>query len=322
MSWIKRNLVFVICAAVAVILLGLAGYYLYAQWSVNSENSAKLEESYSSLERIAKMQPNPGNDKVDNIAIAKDHRKQVRGAIERTANFFDPAPPIPPGTNVTAADFSGALRKTIDELTRNAATYSVTLQPKYDFSFAAQRPLVKFAAGSLEPLAAQLGDVKAICGVLFKAKINMLYNLRRTRVSEDDLKGPQSDYLETTATTNEMAVMVPYEVVFYGFSGELASVLSGFAENRHGFIVTTLNVEPGTPSSNPPPDMAGVPGAYNGEGGAVASRFYGGVPPSAIPGAAPAGLATAGRGGLPILLDEKQLKVTMGVVAVKLLPKK
>lgn len=319
MSWIKRNLFFVVGSGIAVILLAGAGYYLFAQWTVNNENSKKLEEYYADLNRISGLQPNPGNEKVDNISIAKEQRHQVRAVIARTAEFFKPVPAIPPGTNVSAADFSGALRKTIDELTRNAASASVTLQPKYDFSFAAQRPLVKFAPGSLEPLATQLGEVKAICDVLFKAKINMLYNLRRPRVSEDDLKGPQSDYLETTSTTNELAVLNPYEVTFYGFSGELAAVLSGFGDDRHGFIVTTLNVEPGTPSSNPAmtdPAMAGM----TGEGNTMLPGRFNPYGSPAQP--TPAPTATVGRGGLPVMVDERQLKITMGVTVVKLLPKK
>ncbi len=311
MSWIKRNLLFVISGAVAVALLFLAAYYLYAEWNLNSEKTTKLEESYTDLKRIADLQPNPGNEKVDNTAIAKANQALVRAQIARTANYFTPVPAIPPGTNVSAADFSAALRRTVDELTRNAAAASVTLQPKYDFSFAAQRPLVKFAGGSLEPLAAELGEVKAICDVLFKAKINTLFNLRRPRVSDDDLKGPQSDYLEITATTNDLAVLAPYEVTFFGFSGELAAVLAGFANDPHGFIVTTLNVEPGTPSSTP---SEGFASAGMTEAAMMAGRFGAMPPPGGIPGA-----TAAGRGGLP---DERQLKVTMGVTLVKLLPKK
>ena len=315
MSWIKRNLFFVIGGAVAVVLLGLVGYYLYAQWSVNSESTTKLEEAYTDLTRIATLQPNPGNDKVDNIAIAREHQGKVRAAIGQMAGFFSPVPPIPPGANVSSEAFAAALRRTVDELTRSASSASVTLQPKYDFSFAAQRPLVKFASGSLEPLAAELGEVKAICDVLFKAKINMLYNLRRPRVSDDDLKGPQSDYLEVTATTNDLAVLMPYELTFYGFSGELATVLAGFAGDPHGFIVTTLNVEPGTPGSNTSLDAAA--GGLISENAMMAARY--GTPP---PAAAPVATMSAGRGGLPVVLDERQLKITMGVTVVKLLPKK
>lgn len=314
MSWIKRNLFFVIGGTVAVLLLAAAGFYLYSEANVNTEYSTKLEAAYSELTRIANLQPNPGNEKVDNAAVAREHQGKVREVIARTSRLFTQIPAIPPGANVTSEAFAAALRRTVDELIRNAANASVTLQPKYDFSFAAQRPLVKFAAGSLEPLAAQLGDIKAICDVLFNAKINTLYNLRRPRVSDDDLKGPQSDYLSTTSVTNELAVLVPYEVTFYGFSDELAAVLAGFANEPHGFIVTTMNVEPGTPGSTST-DAAGM--TANDNAAIMAARF--GYAAAPTPAAAAPGAA---RGGLPVMLDQRQLKVTMGVTVVKLLPKK
>jgi hypothetical protein len=320
MSWIKRNLFFVIGSAVAVALLGLAGWYLYSEWNLNNESSSKLEAAYTELSRISTKQPNPGNEKTDNIKNARDATAKVREVIGRTHGFFKPVIPIPPGASVSSEAFAAALRRTVDELTHSAANSSVTLQPKYDFSFAAQRPLVKFA-GSLDPLAAELGEVKAICDVLFKAKVNTLYNLRRVRVSPDDLSGPQSDYLETAPVTNDLAVLVPYEVTFYGFSAEIASVLSGFANEPHGFIVTTINVEPGVPSSTPAdaPVMTMADAAYS----SPMSRYrYGNPAAYAPPPVAPVAPAATGMGGSPVMLDEKQLKVTMGVSVVKLLSKK
>ena len=321
MSWIKRNLFFVIGAAVAVVLLGLAGWYLYSEWNLNNENSSKLEAAYAELTRISSKPQNAGNEKTDNIKNAREYTAKVREVINKTHNYFKPIPPLPPGINVSSEAFAAALRRTVDELTRSAANSSVTLQPKYDFSFAAQRPLVKFAPGSLDPLAAELGEVKAVCDVLFKAKVNTLYNLRRVRVSPDDLSGPQSDYLETSPVTNDLAVLVPYEVTFYGFSAELAAVLAGFANEPHGFIVTTVNVEPGVPSSTPTdaPVVTMAEGAYP----SPMSRYrYGNPAAYAPPPVAPVATPATGMGGSPVMLDEKQLKVTMGVSVVKLLPKK
>jgi len=335
MSWIKRNLYFVAGAGVAVLLLGLAGWYLWSNYGLYQENKTKLEAANEELRHSSNLQPSPGNEKTDNIANAKKFQVGVRERIVQAHKFFVPIPSIPPGENVSARDYSGALRQTIDELTRAAGNASVALPPKYDFSFAAQKPQVRFAAGTLEPLAAQLGEVKAICDVLFKAKINNLYNLRRVRVSEYDIAATQSDYLETMAITNDLAVLVPYEATFFGFSGELAAVLSGFANDRHGFIVTTLNVEPGTPSSmSMEPGMMAPPLGY-GAGDRYNPNAYGERPvgayanpydryanPTAPPGAQP-GVAGAGRpGATQVMLDERQLKVTMGVLVVKLLPKK
>jgi hypothetical protein len=118
---------------------------------------------------------------------------------------------------------------TIDHLQREATNNSVILPPKYKFSFEAHLGRVQFAPGSLEPLAVQLGEVKAIASILNLARINALDGIRRARVSSDDNAGPPADYLDLKSTTNELAVITPYEVTFRSFTPELASVLAGLA---------------------------------------------------------------------------------------------
>jgi hypothetical protein len=235
---------------------------------------------------------------------------------------------------------------------RDATKASVTLPPKdstgqsYSFSFAAQSKSLAYAPGSLAPLAVQLADIKALCNVLVQAKVNSLDNIRRERVSDDDLKGPQTDYLTEKSVTNELAVLTPYEVSFRCFSSELASVLAGFAASPCGLLVKTINVESApaaaagteafapaataTPYAPPVRSPAAGPSAAEryaeryglrgrGAAGAGASERYGlrGPPvpaaqPAYVPPAAP-----ASRGGLPISLDERQLKVTLMLYAVK-----
>ena len=83
--------------------------------------------------------------------------------FSKQGNSFN-RPPIPNPANgvVTSEAFAAALRRTIDQLQHEADSASVTLPPQYGFSFEAERTLVKFAPGSLEPLAEQLGEVKTI----------------------------------------------------------------------------------------------------------------------------------------------------------------
>ena len=47
----------------------------------------------------------------------------------------------------------------------------VQLPPKFEFSFTAEKDRMTFAPAGLVPLAAQLGEVKAISEVLFAARI-------------------------------------------------------------------------------------------------------------------------------------------------------
>ncbi len=252
MDWIKRNLYFVIGSFVALALMGLAGYYLYSKWQLNNEVFGKLEEQYEKLRRLNQQKPHPGSPgKVDNVKAAKEQQQELRAFIQKARQYFPSCPPIPVAESgkLTSQEFSSALSRTIDAMQREATKASVALPPKdasgqtYSFSFAAQRERLAYAAGSLEPLAVQLGEVKAICSVLFQAKVNSLDELRREIVSEDDLKGPQTDYLLDKSVTNEQAVLSPYEATFRCFSSELAAVLAGFASSPCGLMVKSINVE-------------------------------------------------------------------------------
>lgn len=349
MPWIKRNLYFLAGGGIAIVLLGLSGYYCYSKWNLNNESQQQLDTAYHEWSRIISESPSPGNDKVDNIKLAQQQEEQVRDEISRLNKLFVPIPPIPnvPENQVTGLGFATELRRTVEQLTRRAQSASVTLPPKYDFSFEAQRTLVRFAPGSLGPLSIQLGDIKDICDVLFKAKINSLDSVQRESVSTDDQQsGNQADYLppDITSVTNELAVLRPYQVTFHCFSGELGDVMSGLANENHGIIIKVINVEPGNAAgTNMIYGEEGIPNSYPTyrrgtyfrqmrpmnspedvyRRNAMENQYrqnpnpYPGMqPPGAYPG-------TPGvRGGLPTVLDESQLKVTLLLDIAKLLPKK
>jgi hypothetical protein len=348
MDWIKRNLYFLVGSLVAVALMGLAGWYLYSKWQLNNDILGGLDEQYAKLKRLYEQNPHPGSGKIDNIKIAKDQQQELRDYIRKTQPYFQlcPAIPQPESGKLTSQEFSSALSRTIDQMQRDAARASVVLPPSdsknnsYSFSFAAQKESLAYLPGSLGPLSAQLGEVKAICAVLFAAKVNSLDNLRRERVSDDDLKGPQTDYLSDKSVTNELAVLSPYELSFRCFSSELAAVLAGFASSPCGMIIVkAINVEsaPAVAASNepapppmayanpPPPRAAPTPrpednfaARYGMRGGRPRpspqpAQVYAQPPPTAPP---------ANKGGLPLVLDEKQLKVTLMLNVVKPAPPK
>jgi hypothetical protein len=344
MSWVKRNLYFLIGGIVALVLLGAAGWYLYSKWDLNNTNLANLNQAYADLKGLNDKNPNPGGD---NIKIAKEQRKELLDYMGRAAKYFQKIPPIPDLPKKTDRDFASALNRTIDQLRRDSTNASVTIQDNYNFSFQAEKLKINFDQRGLEPLSAQLGEVKAICDVLFQARINALDGLRRERVSADDTSGPATDYLGENATTNGLAIMTPYELTFRCFSPELAAVLSGFASSPNGLIVKTINVEV---SGTMPTEVASTPAApaityvppiptqptmsaeaiersrYGDMGRYGAGNRYGEgsakfptYPQPQPQYAAPAPAAPKGGGGLPVVVDEKQLKVTLQLVAVKLI---
>ncbi len=363
MSWIKRNLFFFIGSIVAVVLMGLAGYFLYSKWDLNNQTLTKLNDDYELLRRLNSQKPHPGNEKIDNIATAKEQQGQLSNFVFSARAWFQPIPAIPDQPKVMDHDFSSELSKTLDRLQKDATNSSVILPANYNFSFEAEKNKVSFAAAGLPALATQLGEVKELCSILFQARINSLDRICRERVSADDSSGPATDYLTEKSVTNDLAVMTPYELTFKCFSPELGAMLAGFASSPRGFIVKTINVEPappaaateqplipavyGTPQPQyvPPtsaenPDMAARLAARYGLGGRGGGRYGPGGPglggvgvPYRGPAAPaqtyapqptyPQPAATGPKsGGLPTVLDEKQLKVTLNLVVVKLLPPK
>jgi hypothetical protein len=361
MDWIKRNLYFLIGSLVALALMGLAGWHLYSKWQLNNDNLGKLDEQYAKLKRLSEQNPHPGSSasgKIDNIKNAKDQQQELRDYIKKARTFFQlcPAIPAPESGKLTSQEFSSALSRTIDQMQHEAAKASVGLPPNdsknnsYSFSFAAQKESLAYLPSSLMPLSQQLGEVRAICSVLFAAKINSLDNLRRERVSDDDLKGPQTDYLPDKSVTNELAVMTPYEVTFRCFSSELGAVLAGFASSPCGMIIVkTINVEPAPatetpmeaapapmavaqPFVPPPPNRPAPPPRGAGDDAMLSRYGLRGLrgrprpapPPQAQPTPQPLQYtpAPANRGGLQVVLDEKQLKVALMLYVVKLAPAK
>jgi hypothetical protein len=336
MDWIKRNLIFVIGAAVALGLLGVAGAYNFAGWKHNADEREKLNAAYEELKRLHTLNPHPGGGKVDNIKLAREQQKELQNFIAKVARHFARIPAIPDSTNVSGKEFSSALQQTIDQLQREATNNSVILPPKYRFSFEAHLGRVQFAAGSLEPLAVQLGEVKTIVSILNQAKINALDGLRRERVSSDDAAGSPTDYLELKSTTNELAVMTPYEVTFRCFTPELAAVLSGLAASPHGLLVKSINVEPAAatmvaePLAGPAapvyyPAAPAPPVLGRDETRSFRDRYgLGGKDRFGPPGAPAAPVAPTvvaapvARPAVQTLVKERQLKVTMFLQVVKL----
>jgi hypothetical protein len=230
--------------------------------------------------------------------------------MKSTLPYFRPVPAIPANTPVTSEAYASALRRTIDQLQRAADAAGITVPPKYDFSFSAQRPLVKFANGSLEPLAVQLGEVKAISEILFAARINAVDGIQRVRVSEDDMAGSQADYVDAHSVTNELAVLTPYVITFRCFTPELSHVLTGFASSSNAFIIKSIMVQPAGAVAAVDSSVQ----AMNARAMALDSMFF--QPPPAV---APQPVAT--KGVSQAALKEQLLRVVVEVELVKLLPK-
>ena len=340
MVWIKRNLFLVAGGLVALVLLGLAGFFLYTKFSQDQAMTAQLDQSTQELKTLVTRDPHPGTDKVDNLGAAKNEHKRLQAFLDRTRRRFPPTFTNQP----TSREFRAMLDTTVSDLQRRAEWAGGKLPDDYWFGFTAQKASMTFSTNLLGPLTGQLLDVSALCNILFNAKIVSLERVKRASAGQDDggggsaltslLTTPTQDYLEAKGVTNQWAVVTPYEVTFQGFSSELAEVLESLIRSPHCFVVKTLIVERADAASSLDGSMTGTPGdtqsestpAFNpyaryggpmmrgfGRGGmseALARRYgVSSQPPADAP-------KPASRGNN--FLEERVLRVTLSVNSVKL----
>jgi len=276
---------------------------------------------------LAKRDPYPNPE---NISAAKDEAKRVQGFLVDVENHFQ-APPFP--TNLNSMEFRTYLDNTRARLLTDAQRAGVEVPTNYWFTFAAQKGSMTFSANTLQPLAAQLADISTLCGVLFDAKVNSLVSIKRVPVDSQDSLGSQ-DYINAKGATNAWSVTMPYEVSFQGFSSGLAAVLQNLARLPQCLIVTNIVVEPAASASSteeqpsydpmsryrmPAPGTSAQELLMQRYGNRGMNRYGGGGRPMPTMPVQPQVVRPVQRGPATIL-DEKPLRVTLSVQAVRLKP--
>ena len=325
MEWVKKNLGFVAGLGAAIVLMGAGVWYLLGTKNEADAVDADLQAKNSQLDTLVKRPVFPD---APNIQRTKEEEVRVANFIQDARKKFKE---VAKPEGLDTASFKSQLEAAIMELIKDAERSGVKLPDKgtstsYSFSFDEQRKQLQLPAASLAPLTVQLGDMQAISRILFDAKIPSLVSLKRAAVGTNETAGT-AGLLTKKLTTNSTigSVTYPYEVVFQGFSSELANVLNGFVDSPEAFIVKTINVERGTLEMVSTPTVAvtaaPAPGGNNPYrmDPALARRY--GLGPRATPQQAEAAVAPApvNRPG-EVVLEEKPLRITMGLELVKLLP--
>ena len=329
MVWIKRNLVLVVSGLVGLLLSGFGIYLVLGGLTRNKELSNDVESTRSLANQLYEANPFPSKA---NIALAKQETESLHGGITRAKAYFTPVPLH----KMDMKQFGVWRDETLSELREAAKKAGTELpSPTYAFSFEAQRGKTQFSPDTIPQVPEQMAEVKALCMMLFDARINKLGNIRRARVCEDDKRAAYaSDYTSTVleVVTDPAGQMIssPYEVTFYSFTVELADVMNRLRRAPHGFLVKAIQVEPEDNKMAevpvPTPVAANLPVAPPGtpqtpiEG---RSRIPRPPPPApARPAAAPAPGRPLASDKPVRLLKEKRLKVTLLVYALKPAPAK
>jgi len=319
MEWVKKNLGFVAGLAVAVVLLGVGIWYSLGTMAESSAADGELQAKKQQLDDLVKRDPYPEQPNID---LARSEEERVNGFIREARKKFLERQ-LPEGLD--NATFKSQLESTIAELSREAERAGVKLPEKYNFTFEEQRKQLQLPAASLVPLTAHLDNLASLCRVLFDAKAHSLVSLKRASAGTNEMVGT-GDLLNKKVSTNSTlgTVTYPYEMVFQGHSQELANVMVGLINSPQAFVLKTLNVERGSLDSNPTSAAMPmtIPGLPPGMDPALARRYgmMNRYQQLQAP-TAPTPTATAGRPGETVL-EEKPLRITMGLEVVSLLPTK
>lgn len=240
MVWVKRNLGLVIGASIAFALLVFAGFYLWQKRSEDQAVTTELDDATTRFQTLLNRPLHPGDEsgKVNNIELAKEEHQRLQRFLEDVRKRFGKSE-VP--TNISNREFRALLDNTISDLQRNAESLGITLPAKdYWFTFGPQRTAVEFK--SIDMLTHQLLDVKDLCDILYDAKIHDLKGIRRVPASSED-NSAQDFMTDKKPTTNEFAIVTPYELKFQGFSSELARVLDRLVHGKRCFIVRSVAVD-------------------------------------------------------------------------------
>ena len=331
MLWIKRNLVLLIGVIVSLGLLGGAGYYVYSN---SDESFARDEELVKVKAELDQLQSGVYPSE-SNVGVVRSNITQIHTFTSLAAGRLATEPQKAAGET----QIKVGLANLVETLRREATNAGVEIPARYEFTYGEVKVMPRLPVFALDPLTNQFKEVRAICNVLFAARVRALESIHRVPAFADERR--TADLLtDLTPRTNVLSpsvsvVTTPYKLVFRGFSSHLTDVLNGFANSEEFFVVGDLDVEPSSgslevPSGGPPGGMMqmALPGAPPGLPGFATppppSMAFPGGAPSGLGGGRPAGMRPAGgtnappsKSSLTKVLDEKPLRISISLDVVK-----
>jgi len=314
MPWIKRNLVFVISLAVALVLIGAGVFYLLSAKADADAASGELEAKKQDYDRLVSREPYPNSK---NIELAKAEQERLLSFRTNALGTFSK---YPKAEGLDDASFKSLLARVISDLEREADRKGVKLPAasgsgtKYNFTFDTQRRELRLPPNTLEPLALALNDIRDLCQILFTSKVHSIVSIKRTAVGTNETVG-SADLLSKKGSTNSVigAGVHPYEIQFQCFTSELDDVFNRLVASPNAYIIKVVNVERGTASDASDSGAGPAPVAANPMA-AMMARYGRMVPQAAAPVAAANPVGKVGE----ILLEQKPIKVTLGLEVVRL----
>jgi len=241
MAWIKRNLVFVISMAAGLLLAGFCAYLLMGDLSANRQANSDYQ---SIVEQLKAAQSGKGAPSKESIAKAKDELTNVNQFVADVRTVFAPFPTPP---KETEEGFSAYIETTIADLTLKATNAGVGLPKDFTFAFTDLRGKLKYETNNIPLWMQQWEEIKAICDILYRAKVNSLTALQRVPVNGTDLFQTTSDEIASSTVSNATTIATPYKITIRTFTRELADVVNGLTHSSNCFVIKNFVVYPAGP---------------------------------------------------------------------------
>lgn len=240
MVWLKRNMMLVVGGLVAVILLGASGFFLYSGYQKNGAVSLDLQQAADEFTRLSQRAPSATAANIDAAKIEQDRFAKL---VEDYREFFAP---VGSYTNIDSADFKFLLANTLVDLNNLADDQGVKRPRGFAYTFGVQQTNVVFNTKELLPWTYQLLEIRQICEVIYGARVHSLLRILRASTSTNEAPAVVLRGAKISTNLAAKAVCTPYEVVFQGFSTELAEVLDRFERSPQCFLVKNINIEKGS----------------------------------------------------------------------------
>jgi len=227
-----------LAALVGIVLLGAAGYYFYTKWSENEAAMTELDAAKAELDGLQKKKLS-----ADLVKAAREQTEEAKRVLEQFSKVVPPAAPV---FKVDERTFKSIFDKSLAQLQTSATNNGVNLvSPDYAFSFSTLTNKLNFPTNCIDGWLSELNDIKAICGVVYNARVNTLESIRRPGVAEDET-GPNNDLLATgSAVTNDTIVRVPYELTVRLYSREAAQLINSLLLSTNNcYLIRNLDISP------------------------------------------------------------------------------
>lgn len=283
--------------------MALTGYcaYLFFRGDLNN-NKAVNKEFQDDAARYNTMRNKSPYPSAENLKLVANDLSQVKSLLDEFRKKFIPLPKPP---EEDARGFSTYLEDTILDLKEQATNNSVGLSADMAFGFTDLRHKFRFPPDHIPMWMQQLTEIKALCRILYDAKINSVEEFRRVPVSTNDVFVTPTDTFAANIASTPLATFTPYKIEFRCFTPELAAVMEGLARSSNCFIVKNVVVKPAEVKPETMIQPVAAPVAAAPAAPAPSQVAAGATDPRALRmaqgagGAAGGGAGAGGAGGAP-----------------------